>query len=462
MILGITLDKSNSGTLCTNLIEIIRQKILNGELKNGEKLPSTRMLAKNLQIARNTVINAYEQLIAEGYLESQNGSGTYVKLLSDFKLPKKQTKNDIHERVIHGFPKDTIIFDTGTPDNTMFPAVAWAKALKKACQSASVRAFGYSNVSGNSNLKDALCRYLYRSKGIKCHQKNIFITSGTSGGISLISDIFKLDYRKIAVEDPCIDFVKYIFLSRGYTTYSVPVDEQGMITSELKNHCLETPSLIYTVPSHQFPTGAILSASRRLELLKYAVNTGAYMIEDDYDSEFNYDTKPVQPLYNLDSEHTIYIGTFSKIFSPAIRLGYMILPDNLIPEVEKIAEQQNIRTEILTQLAMAEYINQKMLDRHIYKMKKIYAAKRKHMISCINKYFNDKAIISGENAGLHLLVSFTKNFSLEDILQNGVSVECAEYYSTNKSIYKNKLILGYGNLDFNQIEHGIERLAKAL
>ena len=462
MILGIKIDKNNSGSLCNELIDCLRRKILNGELFNGDRLPSTRLLADELHIARNTVIYAYEQLIAEGYLESRKGSGTYVKLLSDYKLPEKCFEKKLINNTVLNPHGNAIVFDTGTPDNAMFPVGAWSKALKKACQNASVHSFGYSEITGNANLKNALCQYLYRSKGIKCHAQNIFIVSGTSGAISLIADSFEKNNRRIALEDPCIDFVRNILRYKEYEIYPVPVDDEGMITTELNQHCKYKPSLIYTVPSHQFPTGTILSASRRMGLLKYAVSAGAYIIEDDYDSEFNYSKKIVQPLYNIDSEHTIYIGTFSKTFSPAIRLGYMIAPDSLIARISEVAEKQNIRTEIITQLAMADFINEKLLDKHIYKMKKVYAKKRQHIISCIRKYFKDTATISGENAGLHLLVSFGSGYCEEaKLLDYGVSAEYADDYATNKLKYKNKLILGYGSLDNNQIEDGIKNLAQA-
>ena len=200
-----------------------------------------------------------------------------------------------------------------------------------------------------------------------------------------------------------------------------------------------------------------------MELLKFAVNSGVYIIEDDYDSEFNYSTKTVQSLYSIDPEHTIYVGSFSKIFSPAIRLGYMIVPDSLISRIRDVAEKLNTRTEIITQLAMADYINTKQLDRHIYKMKKNYALKRKHTISCINKYFKEKATISGENAGLHLLVSLDCNScGIDKLNEYGVIAEYAGDYATDKTKYKNKLILGYGNLSNSQIESGIEKLASAI
>lgn len=259
-----------------------------------------------------------------------------------------------------------------------------------------------------------------------------------------------------------MDFVTGIFSVRGYVIYPVPVDREGMISTRLSSVCEQPPSLIYTVPSHQFPTGAVLSASRRLELLEYATKKSAYIIEDDYDSEYNYCIKPIQSLYSLERQRTIYVGTFSKIFSPAIRLGYIIVPDALIARFEKTAEQMNIGTDALTQLAMAEIIDRRLLDRHIYKMKKVYAAKRKLIIECVQKSFGSHAEILGENAGLHLLVCLDREISQENILKSGVYAESADYYSSEGSQYKNTIILGYGNLNDFQIETGVERLSKAL
>lgn len=462
MIYGISLNKNNRGTLCAELIKILREKILKGDIKNGEKLPSSRVLSRELGVARNTVVEAFEQLIAEGYLETRSGSGTYVKVISNLSLYRSEETSTENERVKAEFPKGTIVFDTGTPDNTLFPTDVWGATLKRVCQAAPARVFGYADKSGIRELKEALCRYLYRSRGVAAAPKNLFVVSGTSGGLSLIADVFSSGGRKIAVENPCMDFVTGIFSVRGYVIYPVPVDREGMISTRLSSVCEQPPSLIYTVPSHQFPTGAVLSASRRLELLEYATKKSAYIIEDDYDSEYNYCIKPIQSLYSLERQRTIYVGTFSKIFSPAIRLGYIIVPDALIARFEKTAEQMNIGTDALTQLAMAEIIDRRLLDRHIYKMKKVYAAKRKLIIECVQKSFGSHAEILGENAGLHLLVCLDKEISQENILKSGVYAESADYYSSEGSQYKNTIILGYGNLNDFQIETGVERLSKAL
>ena len=360
--------------------------------------------------------------------------------------------------------KSIISFNPGIPDTSLFPAYTWGKFLKEACLYADSSDFEYPDASGHIKLKTALCQYLYSSKGIYCHPEQIFIVSGTASALSLLSNLYhKPEDKVIAIEDPSIDFVKHIFGSKGYLIHPIPVDNQGLISSELEVRCISKPRFIYTVPSHQFPTGSILSATRRMELLNYVRENQAYILEDDYDSEFTYHTRPVQSLYSLDHNHTIYLGTFSKIFSPSIRLGYMIVPPNLIDTLNTIGEQHNIRPEIFTQLAMADFIHNKYLDRHIYKAKKIYNIKRQQLISCLYKCFQDNITICGEDAGLHLLVSFHFDLPITlNLMEYGIAAEFARNYSLSSTSYNNHLIIGFAGLSLQEIETGINQLYLAL
>ncbi len=465
MIYGIEIDKNSPVSLTAQLISELRKKILASQLAAGERLCPSRQLAQELGVSRNTVITAYEQLIAEGYLDSRTGSGTYVAELENVHTgisPVRSTPK-AGRKIEKSTGKKMILFDAGAPDISCFPIIQWSKALKEACLMSPASGFGYGPPSGESRLREALCEYLQRSKGIQCSPEQMIIVPGTSGGISLISKLFFGKDASVIMEDPSISFIRNIFACDGYRVQPVPVDSQGMRTNELWK--LPAPKLIYTVPSHQFPTGAILPVVRKLELLRYARETGSYIIEDDYDSEFYYQGMPIQSLFNLDSNRTIYLGTFSKIFSPAIRLGYMILPSELIYGAIELTEQLNVRAETLSQLAMAYFINNRLLDRHIYKMKRHYAARRKFLIECLRNYFADKITISGENAGLHLMASFEADFTEEDFIrlyENGVIADCVEDFAMIKGHYKNKLLLGYGNLNPTQIETGVRLLKQSL
>jgi len=465
---GLQIDKAGSVSIVQQLTAQIRRQILEGQLKNGEKLPPTRELSKELHIARNSIVQVYEQLLSEGYLISRVGSGTFVAELQNVQFDQKEfpdTQNQ-HENSAHmidGRP-DMIRFHAGNPDSAVFPRTKWATLLKETCLNAAAEMFEYAPYVGIWQLRSALSRYLYRAKGIQCIPDQILIIPGAARGLDLLSEVFRSKVNTVAVEDPSIDFVKNIFLRRGFSVYPVPVDQSGMETSKLP---VEPPSkLIYTVPSHQFPIGAVMPVNRRLHLLEYAHQHDGYIIEDDYDSEFRYQGGPIQSLRHLDPKRVIYLGSFSKILSPGLNLGYLIVPLHMLNKTLRLMEQLNMRASTVEQFTLARFIENKLLDRHVFKMKKIYEKKRAHLIWSLQLAFGNKALISGENAGLHILVSFPDHeFSPPDFKafkKNGVEADWVEDYACLKGFHKNQLVLGYGNLTMEQITEGIRRIKEAL
>lgn len=439
----------------------LRDTILSGKLSAGDRLPPTRTLAKDLEIARNTVVQVYEQLIAEGYLESLEGSGTYVTNIGKLPVPKTMPtntkKNSVKER------KDIISFNAGNPDTSSFPKSKWANMLKLACLDADDRSFACNNFAGHIELRKAICSYVYRVKGIKCDYEQIIITPGAAGGMGILAKILKEEGTKIAVEDPCIHFVRSIFQEHGYELCPIEVATQGMDINDLRRYT--GVNIIYVVPSHQYPIGGVLPVARRIELLQYASSQNAYVIEDDYDSEYRYKGEVIQALRNLGPDRVIFVGSFSKIFSPSLRLGYMILPENLCDKVVQQMEFSNLCANNIEQLAMAEFINQRLLDKHIYHMKKLYEGKRIHLMKCLTAAFEERIKLSGEYAGLHLLVTFDRDLddrNLQSMEQNGVEADFVEEYAILKGKHKNKLVLGYGELSYPQIEEGVRRLKEAL
>lgn len=465
---GIYIDKADPVSSVKQLIAQIRRQILDGQLKNGEKLPPTRELSKDLHIARNSIVQVYEQLLSEGYLVSRVGSGTFVAELQNVQLnqpafPARQNLQDRRVPIIDGRP-DIIRFHAGNPASTAFPRKRWATMLKETCLDASAAMFEYAPAVGIWQLRSALSRYLFRAKGIQCSPDQILIIPGAARGIDLLSELFHTKTDTVIVEDPSIDFVKRIFLFRGFSVYPVPADQSGMDTSKLP---IEPPSLlIYTVPSHQFPIGAVMPVNRRLHLLEYAHQHDAYIIEDDYDSEYRYQGGPIQSLRHLDQERVVYMGSFSKILSPGLNLGYMIVPLHLLDKTTLLMEQLNMRASTVEQLTLARFMEEKLLDRHVFKMKKVYEKKRAHLIRSLQLAFGDKVLISGENAGLHILVSFTDHeFSPQDFeafVKNGVEADWVEDYASLKGLHKNRLVLGYGNLTLEQITEGIGRIREVL
>ncbi len=438
----------------------IREAILSGRLEAGYRLPPTRILAKDLQIARNTVIQVYEQLQAEGYLNAREGSGTYVAKIGKLPIP---IRINYVPRVEHTYIQNTISFDAGNPEMHSFPKAGWAKLLREACLDADEASFSYGYFSGHPRLKQAIRDYVYRMKGIRCEENQIIIVSGTSGGMEILAKLFKDSRKRIAIEDPCIHFVKNIFSDHYFDLCPVKVDAQGMDINSLREY--NDVGLIYVVPSHQYPLGGVLPVSRRIALLQYASEQKAYVLEDDYDSEFRYKGEALQALRNLDQERVIYQGSFSKIFTPSLRLGYMIIPIHLIELIADQLRESNLWVNTIDQLAMARFLEERQLDRHIYRMRKVYENKRKYLIQCLTKEFGNKINISAEYAGLHLLVTFHRELTEEDFAsmkRGGIEADSVEEYAVVKGYHRNRLVLGYGALNQTQIEEGVARLKRAL
>ena len=461
--LGLRIDRESSVPITQQLITQIRFLILNGKLKGGEKLPSSRHLSKELNVSRNVILNTYDQLLAEGYLESREGSGTFVVKLDNLPL-RAEEKPHTKPEASSSADRKVIMFDSGTPDSLSFPRVQWGRILREECIYCSPKVYEYRPVSGEPALRSAIAKYLFRSKGIECDSEDIFIIPGATRGIDILAGLFRKETPAVIIEDPSIDFARDIFSYHGYDLLPVPADENGITTDNLPSNC--PAKLIYVVPSHQFPLGGVLPATRRIQLLDYARKNSAYIIEDDYDSEFRYRGLPIQSLRHLDPDRVIYVGTFSKIFSPALRLGYMIVPRQLNVDILNMMADLNVRASSLEQMAMARFIDEKRLDRHIFRMKKLYEKKRTHLIRSLNNTFADSVKISGTNAGLHILVTFPNHDfcrgDMQRLNDNGVAVDWVEDYAILKGSHKNQLVMGYGNLQPEDISRGVEIIKNTL
>ena len=460
---GFEIDKELSVSAAKQLAQQIRSAVLSGVLPAGEKMPPTRSLAAELHIARNTVIEVYEQLLSEGYLVSKVGSGTFVARLGTLPLPRTMPPELGHSSGRKP-KKNLIVFDPGSPDCTAFPQALWARLIKEACLDADNSTFGYpSTGAGTAALQAALCSYLYRMKGIMCSEAQVVIVPGTYNALQLIAKVLYRESCTAAVEDPCMPFVRQAFTESGYGLIPIEVDAYGMITDKLNPR--DSVRAIYVVPSHQFPIGGVLPAARRVELLQYAAEKDAYVIEDDYDGEIRYEGEPIQPLHRLNAEHVIYLGSFSKIFSPALRIAYLILPWQLKDKVVRRMELANIWSGIIEQLALARLLEERLLDKHIYRTKKLYEAKRRLLMHCLRQEFGEQVNVSGENAGMHLLASFDRPLTSEDFhrfTELGVEVDGVESFALTKGSHCHQLVLGYGNLNEQQIHEGVLRLKRAL
>lgn len=387
--LFISLIKERKRSYATQIYTQIRLKILNGELKAGEKLPSTRILSSELKVSRNTVLSAYDMLTAEGYLKSIIGSGVYVNL--NVQAPKKPQKISDYQFPTLEYielPNDIINFDSGIPALDFFPRKKWNTILTQAFYEAPISALGYDNPQGRSEFRNVLAYYLKKSRGIHCHPNQIIITSGTKQGLSLIAKCLLTQDSEVWLEDPTNNNVRQIFSYHTNHITPIAVDNMGIQTTLFPQN--KIPSFIFVTPSHQFPMGGVLPIQRRLELLHYAQTTGCYIVEDDYDSEFRYDGKPIHSLQEFNTEHVIYIGTFSKILYPSLRLGYLVLPYPLIEQCREWKRLSDHHSNSIHQLAVMRFMETGELDRHIARMKKIYRKRRDCLLSLLEIHFPRK------------------------------------------------------------------------
>jgi GntR family transcriptional regulator/MocR family aminotransferase len=461
--LGLRLDRTSALSLPQQLTREIRERLLKGQLRRGEALPPSRLLARELRVARNVIVQSYEQLVAEGYLTSRVGSGTFVANLEIPRPAVLATPAAVSAKPAASTERAAISFNPGLPDLNRFPFLRWAKTLKEVCLEARAGAVGYGPVQGALPLREALAGYLWRSKGIECGPEQLVIVSGAAQGVDLLAHLWH-GAGFAAFEDPGYDHIRQIFEQNGLALSPIAVDRQGLRTEALseRGKC----ACIYVVPSHQFPLGGILPIQRRLALLKYARRKGALIIEDDYDSEFRYRGEPIQSLRHLAPDLVIYLGTFSKVFAPGLRLAFLIVPDHLRARLCRLKEDLNLRTPSIEQLALARFLEDRSFDRHVFKMKRVYQQKRCCLIEALGREFGDRVRIAGEDAGLHLLASFPgRRFQRTDfprLAKRGVKVDWVEDYAWRKGRHRHQLVLGYGGLELDQIEAGVRRLRAAI
>ncbi len=450
-----SLHRDNKVPMKRQLYQIFREQILNGSMAAGEELPSTREMAEQLQVSRNTVSEAYDMLITEGYVLSRQGASTRV---AAGLYIQKQPQQSIVPTVKQHQPIQ-VDFHTGRPDLDSFPYYLWRQLLCKAADELPKEQLGYTSPKGLLSLRTEIASWLVRSKGLLVDPQDIFITTGATQAINLVVGLLALPGKKVVLEDPCNKGLMETFLTAGCELLPIPADRQGLRTELLED--VESQA-VYVTPSHQFPLGGILPAGRRAELIRYARDQNIYLLEDDYDSEFRYTGEPVSPLYAMDSQQVIYIGTFSKVLFPAIRIGYVLLPKKLHVRWMNQRMHLDVQNPPFEQAALAEFLKTRKFDHHIRRMRKLYGERRAALLTTLKEVFGDTWCVWGDNAGLHLAVEF-EGLTFDDdffkrCCQAGLRVASVEQHSICKGLHQNKLLLGYGHLEPSKIREGIQLL----
>lgn len=484
MDLAIALDNNAPLPLHRQLYEELRQAILTGRLLPRQRIPSTRILAKSLGISRATVTLSYEQLLSEGYLQTAPGSGTFVCAQLPDDLLHSASVEPIHrasklpialstygaslnrpELVRVPEPDAAISFRYGQPALDQFPIDLWRRLLSRHCRLSHDLLSYATDARGHKPLREAIIHYLSRARAVQCKPDQVIVVNGSQQALDLIARLLVDQGDWVALEDPGYLAARRTFQSQGARLYPVAVDESGLVVKKL-THCPEPIKLVYITPSHQFPTGAVLSLPRRLELLAWVQQAGAIIIEDDYDSEYRYADRPIPALQGLDqSDSTLYVGTFSKVLFPALRIGYLVVPPSSVEVFTRAKWLADRQCPLLEQYVLADFISEGHLERHIRRMRTLYDQRRRSLVEALMLYLGQRVTILGENAGIHLMVRLHTSLSDEEIvhraMQVGVGLVPAQpYYLSGDS--SGEFIFGYAELNESQIQEGIRRLAMVL
>jgi GntR family transcriptional regulator/MocR family aminotransferase len=475
----VTLDRRLARPLHRQLYDGYREAILEGRLRPGQRLPSTRMLAQELRVSRIPVVTAFEQMVAEGYVQSRVGAGSFVSTALPDVPPvtpggkPAPAARPGHRRVP---PSPLAIVDepwlelggafrVALPAIDEFPAELWTRLVARHARRLSRRHMTYGDPMGIPALREALADHLRTVRSVRCTPDQIMIVSGSQQALALAGRALLAAGDAVWLEEPGYGGARDALRLAGARTIGVPVDDDGLDVAAGIARCPEARAA-YVTPSHQYPLGVNLSAPRRLQLLDWARRRGAWLFEDDYDSEYRYDTPPLASLHGLDGDaRVIYIGTFSKILFPAVRVGYLVIPGDLVPRLRRFRSAMDIFPPPLYQAALAELIRDGHFARHLRRMRGIYAERRRALEVALARELGTLARVVGDRAGMHLVIVLPRNTRDREIAlraaRAGLSViplsSCYAGRPTSRG-----LVLGYGSTRLAEIPDAVRRLKAIL
>lgn len=456
--------RSDTGQcLYEQIYEHIKTEMKDGRLLKGERLPSTRSLAEYLQVARSTVEYAYGQLLDEGYIESRPYRGYYVCAMEEFVPIEKKAGLQTPEQGTPEMSGTDYDFSPFEIDMSGFPFSVWKKITRSILSDANSDLFARGQSQGDYGLRETIGRYLHSSRGVNCRPEQIIVGAGNDYLLLLLEKILGRHVR-VAMENPTYVRSYKLFRSFAYPIVTVDMDESGMSAVQLEK---AKAGAAYIMPSHQFPMGTVMPIGRRLELLKWADGAEErYLIEDDYDSEFRFRGKPIPALQSSDRHgKVIYIGTFSKSIAPAIRVSFMVLPESLLEVYRRDCSFYSCTVSRIDQSILNEFIRDGYFERHLNKMRKIYRGKHDLLLELL-KPFQQRFAVSGENAGLHLLLTAKENVAETELLyaaaEKGVRVYgLSDYLVAEHSSRRATVLLGFGGMTPESIAEGVKLLQEA-
>jgi GntR family transcriptional regulator/MocR family aminotransferase len=457
------------------LYEALRRAILDGKLSSGERLPSSRDLTLDLNMSRNTVVAAINQLTVEGYLLSRVGSGTFVNdSVPQVKTKRQQTQPDQRSKLS---PRGESLcstfcaseleiqpFTPGIADFSAFPIALWQRLQNKHWRMTYPEMLDYSSSGGYAPLRRAVADYLRVFRSVPLEIEQVIITSGTQESLELCSQLLADHADTVWIEDPAYWGAIKAFMATGLNLHAVPVDSQGIAPET--NDDAAPPRLIYVTPSHQYPTGAVMSLARRHKILSLARQHDAWILEDDYDSEFRFTGPPISSLAGLDTdERVIYLGSFSKVLYPGLKLGYMVVPKKLAAAFKRAHYDLNRPGQMPVQAALAEFIDMGHFASALRKARQSYAQRRQCLLTALQPCLGEKAQITGAEQGLHLCLRLDDSLDDKALAQQigklGLTVRPLSNYCLTRRDIKG-LIIGYGYAPLAEIAHFGPLMAQAL
>lgn len=449
----------------------LRAAILSGRLAAGHRLLSTRAMAHELGIARNTVLYAYEQLMAEGLLLTSRGGTVVAQVVmavpaEDAVRPASTLSR--RGRALSAMALPGVLasaFALGVPALDAFPMAAWRRALDRAWRDTSPSDFDYCDPAGLPVLRRAIADYLQAARGVRCDAGQVVVTNGTQASLELCVQLFTDAGDTAWIENPGYLGALSAFRGGQLRTVGIPVDEEG-IAPQAEDWQRTPPRLIYTSPSHQYPSGGVLGMGRRLALLDSAVRADALIIEDDYDSEFRHDGPPLAAMQGLvPSAPVIYLGTFSKTMFPAMRTGFMVLPTALAEAARPALARMPMHGRVPEQLALAAFLSSGQFVQHLRRMRRLYRERRDALLDALDGRFGDTAVVHGAGTGMHLSLRFAdpdwRDDRISDVARSaGIAVHCFTRHETGlrKSGWTG-LLLGYSQVEATEIDGPVRRLA---
>ena len=447
----VEMDRSRPEPLHRQLADGLRDAIRTGRLAPQTRLPSSRVLAADLRVSRRLVVEAYSQLVAEGFLHSLHGSGTRVATVDAASTPERDGGTQA--------ARIDIDFAPGSPDLGSFPRHAWLRALRQGLTEIESDAFGYVAPQGLPAARERVADYLRRTRGVLADPQQIVLCSGVTQAIALLAQAVRA--TPFAMEDPGFWLHRMVLRHNGIEPVPVRVDDDGLDVAALADSGAAT---VLTTPAHQSPTGVVLSAARRTALLEWA-RAGHLVIEDDYDAEYRYDRAPIGALQGIAPDRVVYVGSTSKTLAPALRIGWMVLPAHLVGAVALSKGLADTGSSVMDQIAFAQLLTSGGYDRHLRQMRRRYLTRRNALLGALARYLPQASVL-GAAAGVHLTVRFPEGYPIAELVRHAaekrVRVEPLAPCYADPAAAPPGLMLGYANLTEARIVAGVRTLARAM